>query len=146
MHNSDIYSSVLTGCKLILIVCDNGGFAVIEKLQRNTGNDSFNNQFSVCRHARERGVLPRVDFAQHAASQGAQAERVRSLSELESAFGRARKATTTYAIVIDVDENKWSSADNAWWQVGLPQVSEREEVQRAAASWAEGQRLQRRGI
>jgi 3D-(3,5/4)-trihydroxycyclohexane-1,2-dione acylhydrolase (decyclizing) len=146
MHNSDIYSSVLTGCKIILIICDNGGFAVIEKLQRNTGNESFNNQFRVCRHRRERGPLPRVDFVQHAASQGAQAERVTSLSELEGAFRRAKNAATTYAIVIEVDENKWSSADNAWWQIGLPQVSEREEVQRAAASFAEGQRLQRRGI
>ena len=39
MMNSDIYSSVLSGRKLIIIVCDNGGFAVINKLQTNTGND-----------------------------------------------------------------------------------------------------------
>ena len=29
MMNSDIYSSVLTGHKMIVVVCDNGGFAVI---------------------------------------------------------------------------------------------------------------------
>ena len=33
MMNSDIYSSVLSGHKLIVIVCDNGGFAVINRLQ-----------------------------------------------------------------------------------------------------------------
>lgn len=146
MHNSDIYSAVLTGHKLILIVCDNGGFAVIEKLQRNTGNESFNNQFAACRHERKDGTLPRVDFAQHAASLGAKSEKVSSLSELHSAFQRAKQSSTTYAIVIDVDEHKWSSADNAWWQVGLPQVTDRDEVRAAAANFAEGQKFQRRGV
>ena len=48
MMNSDIYSSVLTAKKLIIIVCDNGGFAVINKLQNNTGNVSFNNLIADC--------------------------------------------------------------------------------------------------
>ncbi|NMD09023.1 MAG: 3D-(3,5/4)-trihydroxycyclohexane-1,2-dione acylhydrolase (decyclizing) [Phyllobacteriaceae bacterium] len=48
MMNSDIYSSVLTRRKLIVIVCDNGGFAVINKLQNNTGNASFNNLIADC--------------------------------------------------------------------------------------------------
>ena len=43
MLNSDIYSSVLSGHKLIVVVCDNGGFAVINKLQNGTGNVSYNN-------------------------------------------------------------------------------------------------------
>ena len=29
MLNSDVYSSVLTGHKMIIILCDNGGFGVI---------------------------------------------------------------------------------------------------------------------
>jgi 3D-(3,5/4)-trihydroxycyclohexane-1,2-dione acylhydrolase (decyclizing) len=146
MHNSDIYSSALTGHKLILIVCDNGGFAVIEKLQRSTGNESFNNQLAACRHQRKDAALPRVDFAQHAASLGARAEKVTSLGELANAYQRAKQSATTYAIVIDVDEHKWSSADNAWWQVGLPEVTDREEVQSAAANFSEGQKFQRRGV
>jgi len=43
LMNSDIYSSVLTDKKLIVLVLDNGGFAVIDKLQTNTGLPSFNN-------------------------------------------------------------------------------------------------------
>ena len=38
MLNSDIYSSVLSKKKIIALVLDNGGFAVINKLQNNTGN------------------------------------------------------------------------------------------------------------
>src|SRR5262249_58160999 len=45
MMNSDLYSTVVTGDKLIVVVCDNGGFAVIERLQTNSGGRSFNNMF-----------------------------------------------------------------------------------------------------
>jgi 3D-(3,5/4)-trihydroxycyclohexane-1,2-dione acylhydrolase (decyclizing) len=40
MMNSDLYSSVLSGHKLIVMVCDNGGFAVINRLQVNQGGAS----------------------------------------------------------------------------------------------------------
>ena len=33
LYNSDIYSSVITDNKLIIIICDNGGHAVINRLQ-----------------------------------------------------------------------------------------------------------------
>ena len=46
LMNSDIYSSVLTGMKLIVVVCDNAGFAVIDRLQRAKGIPSFNNQLA----------------------------------------------------------------------------------------------------
>ena len=45
MLNSDLYSSVLTGKNFIVLVLDNGGFAVINKLQNNTGNESYKNLF-----------------------------------------------------------------------------------------------------
>ena len=86
MMNSDIYSSVLTGRKLIIIVCDNGGFAVINKLQNNTGNVSFNNLIADCNIEGEPFA---VDFATHARTMGAAAEEVHSIDELKQAFGRA---------------------------------------------------------
>ena len=55
MMNSDIYSSVLTGLKLIVVVCDNGGFAVIDRLQRAKGIPSFNNQLADTRHVGRAG-------------------------------------------------------------------------------------------
>ena len=71
MMNSDLYSSVLSGHKLIVIVCDNGGFAVINRLQINQGGEPFNNQIENTRH-RE---LVYVDFAAHAAAMGCNSER-----------------------------------------------------------------------
>ena len=77
---------MLTGHKLIVVVCDNGGFAVINRLQNFKGSASFNNLLEDCR--RERDV--RVDFAKHAESMGAIAEHVASIGDLEAAFARGR--------------------------------------------------------
>jgi hypothetical protein len=49
--NSDVYSTVFTGHKVILMVMDNGGFAVINRLQVNTGGEEFNNLLSTARHS-----------------------------------------------------------------------------------------------
>ncbi|MCX7670451.1 MAG: thiamine pyrophosphate-dependent enzyme, partial [Anaerolineae bacterium] len=79
LMNSDIYSAALTRKKLIIIVLDNGGFAVINKLQNNTGNESFNNLITDCPTVPEAFD---VDFAAHAASMGAVAETVSNPAEL----------------------------------------------------------------
>ena len=42
LFNSDIYSAVITNNKLIIIVCDNGGHAVINRLQLYKGGKEFN--------------------------------------------------------------------------------------------------------
>src|SRR5581483_2765695 len=81
MMNSDIYSSVLTGHKLIIVVCDNGGFAVIDRLQTDQGGRSFNNFIA---DSKVKHLVP-VDFAAHAASMGAIAETVHSTAQLEEA-------------------------------------------------------------
>jgi 3D-(3,5/4)-trihydroxycyclohexane-1,2-dione acylhydrolase (decyclizing) len=143
--NSDIYSSVLTGHKMIVIVCDNAGFAVINKLQKNTGNDAFNNQLRDCTTVRKQTELPRVDFAKHAESLGAHSEKVGHLNDFAAAFARAKAADRTAVIVVDIDETQWSSVD-AWWEVGLPQASNKPSVQAAMASWDEGRQHQRKGV
>jgi 3D-(3,5/4)-trihydroxycyclohexane-1,2-dione acylhydrolase (decyclizing) len=141
--NSDIYSSVLSGRKLIIIVCDNGGFAVIDKLQRNTGNASFNNQIADCK----RECAPfAVDFAMHARSMGAGSELVADMAAFEPAFARAKSSDRTYVIEIKVDARAWTEGGHAWWEVGMPQVSSRPEVLAAAADMAAGRERQRRGV
>ena len=50
MMNSDIYSTVFTGHKVIFIICDNGGFASINNLQVNQGGAEFNNLLRTARH------------------------------------------------------------------------------------------------
>jgi 3D-(3,5/4)-trihydroxycyclohexane-1,2-dione acylhydrolase (decyclizing) len=141
MMNSDIYSSVLSGHKLIVILCDNGGFAVINRLQTFKGGASFNNLLADCRVENE----TRVDFARHAESMGAIAETVDSINELEQAFERAKAATRSYVIVIQTDPVQWTPGD-AWWDVGVPEVSPREAVRQARAEHDAARRKQRHGV
>ena len=123
MLNSDLYSSVLTGHPMVVVVCDNGGYAVIDRLQVNQGGASFNNMLKDCRGPGE----IRVDFAAHARAMGCDVESVASVEELNGALVRSRGATRTRVIVIETDPAAWSP-EGAFWEVGVPEVSDREPV------------------
>lgn len=144
LMNSDIYSSVLSAKKLIVLVLDNGGFAVINKLQNNTGNQSFNNLLADC------PTIPSpfaVDFVAHATSMGALAEKVANPAELAEAFKRAKAADKTYVIVMDVDPYEgWTTEGHAWWEVGTPHITEDENVRQAHLDWEASREKQRRGV
>jgi 3D-(3,5/4)-trihydroxycyclohexane-1,2-dione acylhydrolase (decyclizing) len=144
LMNSDIYSSVLTDRKLIICVLDNGGFAVINKLQTNTGNVSFNNLFSDCPTVRAPFA---VDFEAHAAAMGAHAETVANPAELGAAFGRAKAADKTYVIVMKVDAYEgWTAEGHTWWEVGTPHVSDRSQVTEKHQEIEAQRAKQRRGV
>jgi 3D-(3,5/4)-trihydroxycyclohexane-1,2-dione acylhydrolase (decyclizing) len=141
MMNSDIYSSVLSGHKMILIVCDNGGYAVINRLQNAKGGASFNNLLKDCR---VKEPFP-VDFAKHAEAMGALTRHVDSLSDLGDAMEWAKTTDRTTILTIVSDAFAWTPGD-AWWDVGVPQVSQRPEVNAAAKDQQEGRRKQRVGV
>jgi 3D-(3,5/4)-trihydroxycyclohexane-1,2-dione acylhydrolase (decyclizing) len=144
MLNSDIYSSVLSKKKIIALVLDNGGFAVINKLQNNTGNESFNNLIKDC------PTIPEafgVDFVAHASSMGATAEKVANAGELKEAFMRAKASEKTYVIVMDVDPYEgWTTEGHAWWEVGTPHVTTNQKVHDAHKDWESSRIKQRRGV
>ena len=75
---------------------------------------------------------------------GAHAETVHSIGELEQAFARAKKADRTAVIVIKVQPHQWTPGD-AWWEVGVPEVSTRKEVRAARADFEKGKAKQRIG-
>jgi 3D-(3,5/4)-trihydroxycyclohexane-1,2-dione acylhydrolase (decyclizing) len=139
MLNSELYSSVLTGQRLIVIVCDNGGFAVIERLQTGQGGRPFNNMLVAPGEERLR-----VDWAAHARSLGCEGVAVGSIAELEAAFERARGADRTTVIAIEIAPQAWTPG-GAFWEVGVPEVSERHEIAAAHERLLEGKSRQRVG-
>ncbi|MCK8462918.1 3D-(3,5/4)-trihydroxycyclohexane-1,2-dione acylhydrolase (decyclizing) [Aliiroseovarius sp. S1339] len=144
MLNSDIYSSVLSQKKLIILLLDNGGFAVINKLQNNTGNESFNNLLADCPTVPEPFT---VDFEAHAASMGASAETVAGPAELGDAFKRAKASDKTYVIVMQVAaHDSWTEGGHAWWEVGTPHISESDKVRAAHEEWESSRAKQRKGV
>jgi 3D-(3,5/4)-trihydroxycyclohexane-1,2-dione acylhydrolase (decyclizing) len=140
MMNSDLYSSVLSGHKLIVLVCDNGGFAVINRLQVSQGGAPFNNLIA---DAKVEEVVD-VDFAAHAAAMGCRAETVTSIPELEAAFQRARTADRTTVIAIKVSAYDWTEG-GSFWEVGVPEVSDRASIREARQALDAGKAEQRVG-
>jgi 3D-(3,5/4)-trihydroxycyclohexane-1,2-dione acylhydrolase (decyclizing) len=127
MLNSEIATSVMLGQKLIIVLLDNGGYGCINRLQAATGGAAFNNLLADSRHV----TRPTIDFRAHAESLGAIAEHVGSLSMLEAALRRARDAERTTVVVIETDPVASTEAGGAWWDVGVPEVSSRVQVQAA---------------
>ena len=142
MMNSDIYASVLSGHKVILIVCDNEGYAVIERLQLNQGGVSYNNML---RDSTGSGSDVRVDFRSHAEALGALTVEVSSLVEFTEALNQARRNDRTTVIVTKVRERDFTEG-GLFWQVGVPEVSDRPEVRAARSKLDDGLTNQRRGI
>ena len=144
LMNSDIYSSVLTDKKLIILVLDNGGFAVINKLQNNTGNESFNNLIA------DTPTVPEpfaVDFVAHAASMGANAVYADNAEALAEAFRAAKAATKTSVIVMNVDAYEgWTTEGHTWWEVGTPHVTEHAGVREKHLEIEASRAKQRRGV
>lgn len=124
MMNSEIATSVMLGLPLVIVVLDNGGFGCINRLQQATGSAPFNNLFASSHHT----TLPVIDFAAHAASLGARAHKATSLAALEAAVAAARSADRTSVIVIDTDPAQSTDAGGHWWDVAVPEVSERHAV------------------
>src|SRR5271168_4484282 len=141
MMNSEIATSVMLGKKLIIVVNDNRGFACINRLQQATGGAPFNNLLRDTRHE----ALPDVDFVAHARALGAESVKVKSIADLETAFKTARAAKSTQVIVIETDPVGSTDAGGFWWDVAVPAISERKEVDAARRDYEEAKKLQRVG-
>jgi 3D-(3,5/4)-trihydroxycyclohexane-1,2-dione acylhydrolase (decyclizing) len=141
MLNSEIATSVMLGLKLTIVLLDNRGFGCINRLQLATGGAGFNNLLRDSRHE----TLPEIDFAAHAASLGAISEKLGSIAELEAALVRARSNTRTTVLVIDTDPLISTQAGGTWWDVAVPEISERSEVQAARAAYETSLKHQRVG-
>lgn len=120
MMNSEIATSIAMGLKLTIVLLDNRGFGCINRLQGSCGGEAFNNLLD------ERS--PDIDFAAHARSLGAHAQKVTGIQELEAALRAARGIDRTVVLVIDTDPQQSTAAGGAWWDVAVPEVSARADV------------------
>jgi len=136
MLNSELATSVMLGRKLIVVLLDNRGYGCINRLQRATGNASFNNLLADAAHE----TLPAIDFAAHARSLGALAAHAANLGELADALAQARAAERSFVVVIDTDPLKATEAGGWWWDVAVPEVSARAEVAAARRDYEAGTR------
>ena len=57
------------------------------------------------------------------------------LAALSDALARARSSERTYVVVIDTDPAISTNEGGAWWDVAVPEVSERAQVRAARAAY-----------
>ena len=142
MMNSEIATSVMLGRKLTIVLLDNRGYGCIHRLQEACGGAAFNNLFDDCLQGP--GGAPDIDYAAHARAMGANAEHARSIPELEAALVRARASGRTTLISIDTDPRRTTAEGGWWWEVAVPEVSDRAEVRDARARYDDERRRQKR--
>jgi 3D-(3,5/4)-trihydroxycyclohexane-1,2-dione acylhydrolase (decyclizing) len=133
------------GLKLTVIVVENHGFQSIHGLQRGRTGRSFGLEF------RERsadgsglgGAFVEVDYAANARSLGCAVFAASSPDEFRDALGAAREETGPVVIVARVEPRRPLLDSDCWWDVGVPEISERTETRNLAAEHVRGRRLQR---
>ena len=95
-----------------------------------SGGAEFNNLLDHSHHAKPSNI----DFV-HAASLGAEAVKAGSIAQLEAALEQAKRADKPFVVVIDTDPCPSTPYGGYWWDVAVPEVSEREEVRAARKAY-----------
>ena len=124
MANSEMATAAMMGISFTVVVTDNRGFGCINRLQIGTGGAEFNNLLDHAIHEQPSAI----DFAAHAGSMGATSVKVSSISDLEAALAKRGSISGPYVIVIDTDPYPSTEHGGTWWEVAVPEVSERETV------------------
>ncbi len=133
MANSELATAAMMGIKITIVVTDNRGFGCINRLQMATGGEEFNNLLDTAVHENP----SQIDFAMHARSLGAESVKAGNIAELEAALVQAKDATGPFVVVIDTDPYPSTEAGGSWWEVAVPEVSERKQVQAARKAYEE---------
>ena len=135
MANSELATAVMMGLPFTVVLTDNRGYGCINRLQQGTGGAPFNNMLDDSYH-----VHPlKLDFVAHAGSMGAHVVKADGIAALEAAMQQAKTALVPTVIVIDTDAGPGTGAGGTWWDVAVPEVSERAEVAAARAGYVAGQ-------
>ncbi|SHE60118.1 3D-(3,5/4)-trihydroxycyclohexane-1,2-dione hydrolase [Loktanella atrilutea] len=139
MANSELATAAMMGIAFTVVVTDNRGYGCINRLQMATGGAEFNNLLDHTIHVQPSAI----DFAAHAAAMGATSVKVGSIAELEDALTRRHEATEPYVIVIDTDPYPSSEPGGTWWDVTVPEVSDRDAVAQARETYETNKQTQR---
>ena len=138
MANSELATAVMMGIPFTVVLTDNRGYGCINRLQKATGGAPFNNMLDDSYHVN----AANIDFVAHARSMGANVVKAAGIADLEAAMQGAKAATIPTVIVIDTDPMPGTGAGGAWWDVAVPEVSTRKEVNEARKGYEAGTRAQ----
>lgn len=139
MLHSEIYTSIQEGVKMNILLFDNTGWGCIENLQNNQGTKTFGTRF-LARNPEtgllDGNVVP-IDFAKCAEGYGCKTYTVTTIEELREALEDSKKQNVTTLLDIKVAHGSMSDGYDAWWRVGVAEVSKSETVQKAYSEMQE---------
>ncbi len=138
MANSELATAVMMAIPFTVVLTDNRGYGCINRLQQATGGAPFNNMLDDSYHVNPANI----DFVAHARSMGANVVKAAGIGELEAAMRAAKTATIPTVIVIDTDPVPGTGAGGTWWDVAVPEVSDRKEVNEARKGYEAGVKAQ----
>ena len=143
MMAQEIVTSLQEGLKLNIVLLDNHGFSSIGGLSRSCGNQGMGTNYRYRRGEKYDGDILPVDFVANAASLGAWATRAHSRDDLVSALAEARRQPRTSVVVVDTSYEQRVPGYEAWWDVAIAEVSERETVRAARQKYEEARQKER---
>jgi 3D-(3,5/4)-trihydroxycyclohexane-1,2-dione acylhydrolase (decyclizing) len=138
MANSELATAVMMGIPFTVVLTDNRGYGCINRLQKGTGGAPFNNLLDDSYHVNPAAI----DFVAHARSMGAQVVKAADIAQLEAELQAAKGAKIPTVIVIDTDPNPGTGAGGTWWDVAVPEVSTRREVNEAREAYVQATKRQ----
>ena len=141
MMATEIVTAVQEGCKLLIVLVQNHGYASIGALSASVGSAGFGTRY---RYRTDDGTLEGdtlpVDLAANAESLGARVLRATSIAELHDALAEAGRSSTTTVVHIETDPEEAVPSADAWWDVPVAEVSLAEPVQQARDTYEKGKR------
>jgi 3D-(3,5/4)-trihydroxycyclohexane-1,2-dione acylhydrolase (decyclizing) len=153
MMSQELVTAVQERIKLVVVVVDNHGHSSIGGLSRSLGSQGFGTHYryrksgslGLDREGPQGDVLP-IDIAANAASLGAAAERVRTLTELRAALEQAKRVERPYVITIETDRYESVPAYESWWDVAPAEVSGLADVKASRERYEKGRQSARRHL
>ena len=135
MLHSELITSVQTGHKINVMLFDNASFGCINNLEVGQGNASICTEKNMLEpgvtNGIHKGKVIQVDYAAIGAAYGCKTYTVKTLDELKAAIEDAKKQTVSTLIDMKVLPKTMSAGYEAWWRVGVAEVSQKAEVQAA---------------
>ncbi|MEU3947961.1 3D-(3,5/4)-trihydroxycyclohexane-1,2-dione acylhydrolase (decyclizing) [Streptomyces sp. NPDC029526] len=132
MMPTEIVTAVQERLPVNVVLIQNHGYASIGGLSESVGGERYGTAY---RHRAEDGTftgapLP-VDLAANAASLGMDVLRAKTVGELRSALAEARASDRPTCVYVETDPSPTAPPAEAWWDVPVAEVADREAAVRA---------------
>ena len=134
LYHQEIVMAIQEGIKLNIILLDNSGWQCIDNLQTGQGIPRFGCQlrFRDAKTDKLDGDTVPINFCQNAQSYSAIGYEVSTQEDLLSVFQKMKSNTKTSLVDIKCFEKTMTDAYDAFWHVGVPEVSKHESVELAS--------------